>query len=252
MYAWKCWRETRARFVALLILFVVIAILVTLAPGLKERNGWWYFDRSEYRHDLGLMSLSIVGPMILSALWGSGCLSAAFLGITSPGSELEPGTIEYLWTRPRSRAFFHWTHWGICVAEMIAVAIIPTYVAAALLGALTGYWDQPLLLVAPWLFTVVALPILGLATLMTAVRRSASGGLVLTGGIFVAYVFLRQIATGPMHLNLPPLFMGSITWLMTYYSPFRMLFPWGSFARAIVCAVAFPLAAQYLLRRAEA
>ena len=251
MYAWKCWRETRARFIALLILFAAIAILVTLAPGLKERNGSWYFDRSEYTHDLGLLSLSIVGPMILSCLWGSGCVSAALLGVTAPGSEIEPGTIEYLWTRPRRRAIFHWTHWSICAAEIIAVAAVPTYAAAALLGALTGFWNQPLLLLAPWLMALVGLPILGLAVLMTAFRRSASGGLIFTSGVVVAYVTLRQIATGPLHIHIPPLFMEPVAWMMNYYTPARMTFPWGGLTRAVVLAAAFPLCAQYVLKRSE-
>jgi len=42
MYAWKCWRETRASFIFLLILSTAPALLVTLSPGLKEHNGWWH------------------------------------------------------------------------------------------------------------------------------------------------------------------------------------------------------------------
>ena len=51
MYAWKCWRETRASFIFLLIMSTAVALLITLAPGLKEQNGWWHFDRSEYLHN---------------------------------------------------------------------------------------------------------------------------------------------------------------------------------------------------------
>jgi hypothetical protein len=51
MYAWKCWRETRASFIFLLMLSTAPALLVTLSPGLKEQNGWWHFDRSEYLHN---------------------------------------------------------------------------------------------------------------------------------------------------------------------------------------------------------
>jgi hypothetical protein len=52
-------------------------------------------------------------------------------------------------------------------------------------------------------------------------------------------------------MNLPPLFSGPIHWLFLYYTREHMLFPWGSFTIAIVFAILFPLAAQYLLQRTE-
>lgn len=250
MYAWKCWRETRARFFFLLTLFAAFVLLVTLAPGIKERNGWWWFDRSEYTYNPAVM-VRMLSMMVLSGLWGAGLLAAAFLGVTSPGSEIEPGTIEYLWTRPRTRSSMNWTYWAVCVAEVIIVAVVPPYLAAALTGMLTGNWNQWVLLLAPWLIALVGLPILGLAILMTALRRSSSGGLIFTSGIVVVYVMLRQIANGPLHLHIPPLFMGPIAWMMTYSTPDRMLFPWGSFTCAIVFAIALPLLAQLVLKRAE-
>jgi ABC-type transport system involved in multi-copper enzyme maturation permease subunit len=250
MYAWKCWRETRASFFFLLILNLVPAILFTLAPGIKEQNGWWSFDRREYTHDPALM-VQTLSTMILSVVFGSGFLAGAFLGATASGSELDSGTIEYLWTRPRPRATFTWMHWAVCVGEIILITTIPTYLAAALLGILTGNWNVPMLLTAPWLLALVGLPMLGLTTAMTAVRRSAKGGLVFSSGIVVVYVVLRRIAVGPLHLNLPPLFSGPIRWLFLYYTREHMLFPWGSFTIAIVFAILFPLAAQYLLQRTE-
>jgi hypothetical protein len=62
---------------------------------------------------------------------------------------------------------------------------------------------------------------------------------------------LRQIAVGPLHLNLPPVFMGPIRWLFLYYTREHVLFPWGSFSTIVVFAIVLPFAAQYLLQRAE-
>jgi ABC-type transport system involved in multi-copper enzyme maturation permease subunit len=252
MYAWKCWRESRARFIFLLIMFTAIALLFTLAPGLKERAGWWYFDRNEYTHDPTLM-VHLVSLMVLTGLLMSGFLSAVFLGATASGSEIEPGTIEYLWTRPRTRTSVTWTHWGVCVAEMVLVAVVPTYLAAAILGTLTRNWNLSLLLVAPWMMVLVGLPLLGLTTLMTALRRSASGGLICTAGVVSVYVILRQLVVVPLHLNPPTLFAGPLVWLVSNnqlpYEP--SAFPWGSLWRAVFLAAALPLAAQYLLKRAE-
>jgi ABC-type transport system involved in multi-copper enzyme maturation permease subunit len=250
MYAWKCWRETRASFFFLLILSAAPVILLTLAPGIKEQNGWWSFDRREYTHDPALM-VQALSTEILSVLFGSGFLAGAFLGATASGSELDPGTIEYLWTRPRRRASFTWTHWSICASEIILITTVPTYLAAALLGILTGNWNEPVLLTAPWLLALVGLPMLGLTTAMTAVRRSAKGGLVFSSGIVAAYFVLRQIAVGPLHVNLPPVFMGPIRWLFLFYTKKPILFPWGSFITIIAFAMVLPFVAQFLLRRAE-
>ncbi|HKV64523.1 MAG TPA: hypothetical protein VJO16_21635 [Candidatus Acidoferrum sp.] len=257
MYAWKCWRESRARFIFLLVMFSVVATLFTLQPGLGEQNGWWHFDRSEYLRNPGPTG-QIVFSMILGVLWCSGFLSAVFLGATASGSEIEPGTIEYLWTRPRTRAAVTWTHWGVCVAEMAIVAVVPMYLAAALLVTLTRAWDMRVpyiaaILIAPWLMVVVGLPVLGLTMLMTALRRSASGGLIYTSAVVIVYAVLRQIVIVPLHLNPPTLFTGPLVWLVSNnqmpYEPGA--FPWGAFWRAVFLAAAFPLAAQYLLKRAE-
>ena len=250
MYAWKCWRESRARFIFLLIMSTATALLFTLQPGLEVRNGWWYFDRSEYTRDPATV-VHLVSLMVLTGLLTSGFLSAVFLGATASGSEIEPGTIEYLWTRPRTRTSLTWIHWGVCVAEMVLVAVVPTYLAAAILGTLTRNWNLSLLLVAPWMIVIVGLPMLGLTTLMTTLRRSASGGLIYTAAVVSVYVIVRQLVTVPMHLNLPPLFAGPVIWLMHNNQPYPGLFPWGSLGRAVFLAAAFPLAAQYFLKRAE-
>ena len=261
MYAWKCWRESRARFFFLLTMSAATTLLFTLMQGITERDGWWHFDRQAYTRDPATM-VQLVSMMVLIGLWCSGFLSPLFLGATASGSEIEPGTIEYLWTRPRTRASVTWTHWCICLAEMAVVAVAPTYLAAAILGKLTGIWYFPLLLMAPWMTVIVGLPILGLTMLMTALRRSASGGLIYTAAVISVYVAVRQIITVPLHLNLPPLFAGPLVWLMnsTPFVPVNLAhplfpwmgpFPWGSLMRCIFLAAAFPLAAQYLLKRAE-
>jgi ABC-type transport system involved in multi-copper enzyme maturation permease subunit len=170
--------------------------------------------------------MHLVGAMILSVLVLSPFLSAVFLGATASGGEIESGTIEYLWTRPRTRASVTWTHWGVCLAEMVIIAVVPTYLAAAVLGTLTRNWNMPLLLIAPWIMLIVGVPMLGLTTLMTALRRSAKGGLIYTAAVGSAYLILRQIITVPLHLNLPTLFAGPLIWLATNNQPYATAFPW--------------------------
>ena len=102
------------------------------------------------------------------------------------------------------------------------------------------------------MMVIVGVPMLGLTTLMTALRRSAKGGLIYTAGVVSGYLIVRQLVTVPLHLNLPPLFAGPVIWLMNN-KPFvpPSAFPWGSLVRAVLLAAALPLAAQYLLKRAE-
>jgi ABC-type transport system involved in multi-copper enzyme maturation permease subunit len=250
MYAWKCWRETRARFIVLLIASSAIAILLVLDPGLKERNGWWYFDRREYTFDPALV-VRLVSSMILSGLWGIGLLSAVFLGVTSSGSEIEPGTIEYLWTRPRTRTSLTWTHWAVCAIEILLVSAAPLFLAAAVLGALTRDWNLWQLLRAPVVIALAGFPFLGLAILMTALRRSTSGGLIFTAGIIAGYSVLRQVAVGPFHLHIPPLFVSIIGWVISSGQAGHGLFPWTAAVRAVALSLIFVLLAQYVLKRAE-
>jgi hypothetical protein len=134
---------------------------------------------------------------------------------------------------------------------MLVVAIVPTYLAAAILGTLTGNWNMPLLLIAPWVMVIVAVPVLGLTTLMTAWRRSGKGGLVFTAAIVAVYMIVRQMVIVPLHLQLPTLFAGPVLWLMKNNQAHASAFPWGPLGRAIFLAAALPLATQYVLKRAE-
>jgi len=99
---------------------------------------------------------------------------------------------------------------------------------------------------------IVGVPMLGLTTLMTALRRSGKGGLIFTAAVVTVYLIVRQLVTVPLHLNLPTLFAGPVIWLINNNQPpYESAFPWGSLVRAVLLAAALPLAAQYLLKGAE-
>jgi len=70
---------------------------------------------------------------------------------------------------------------------MAMIAVVPTYLAAAILGTLTRNWNMPLLMIAPWIMFIAGVPMLGLTTLMTALRRSAKGGLIYTAAVGSVY-----------------------------------------------------------------
>jgi len=89
MYAWKCWRETRASFIFLLMLSTAPAVLVTLSLGFKEQNGWWHFDRSEYLQNPFMMA-HLVSTMVLSVLWPTGFLPRCFSARLPREANLSP------------------------------------------------------------------------------------------------------------------------------------------------------------------
>src|SRR5262249_27055049 len=144
----------------------------------------------------------VVGDL-LRWVWLCMPLVGLLLGATTSAQEFESGTIEYLWTRPRTRAWYLWTHWSVCLAELAALAAIPLFLVVLALGFLSGYWRKWRLWAAVPVFVVSALPILGLTILMTALRRSASGGQIFTIGISVAYALLLEVLNGRLHLELP-------------------------------------------------
>lgn len=261
MYAWKCWRETRARFFTLLTLLCTICLCGIIFPMLSQHRGDLRLDRrSVYLHNPPEMVHLVVSDLVFSGMWLCMPLVGLFLGATTSAREFESGTIEHLWTRPRRRAWYLWTHWSVCLAELAALVAIPLFLAGLSLGFLSGYWREWRLWAAVPMFVVTTLPILGLTILMTTLRRSASSGQIFTIGISLGYGWLRELLNGPLHLHLSPLFTGGVMWLKNYYGshpaamlamPGTIISPWGSIERAIVLAVVFPLLAQYLLRRAE-
>jgi len=64
-------------------------------------------------------------------------------------------------------------------------------------------------------------------------------------------LIVRQLVTVPLHLNLPPLFAGPVIWLMNNKPFVRRARFRGIAGSAVLLAAALPLAAQYLLKRAE-
>ena len=249
MYAWKCWRETHARFFILLTSLSVITLTCVVFPMLWQQRGHLHLNRAVYLHDPQFMVRQVVSELIFSStilLWTF--FAGLFLGATTSAREFESGTIEFLWTRPRTRARFLWTHWGVCLAELLALAAIPMLLAEVLLGYLSGYWSEWRLLAAVPMFALTALPILGLTILMTTLRRSAGSGQIFTVAIVIAYLWLMELLSKLLDYPFSP---GGMFWLKAYYEPKHIIFPWGSIERAIVLAIALPLLAQYFLRRAE-
>jgi ABC-type transport system involved in multi-copper enzyme maturation permease subunit len=250
MYAWKCWRETRARFFACLILILVGIAFVDGSSLANEPRGWLGKPFSNMYAQESMFLIPITLAIVAGITFACACL----LGATGSGGEVDAGTAEYLWTRPRQRSVLSWTHWGICVAELAALVFITMALQVEFLAIVAGGSEARVLLLATPVFVFAALPILGVVLLMTAVRRSANGGLIFGAGIALGYVFFAVMLQIYWGVSLPGLSTALAAWLTNFaISPasVSVAFPWGAALRVAVLAIAFPLAAQSVLERAE-
>lgn len=209
MYYWKIWRETRARFVALLILGLCV--------------GWSAW--SEVSYILALAGFEIgqtIPPTIAAHAWARGVdrvmvvggITLYFFGLivgaSGLGEEIERGTAAFLLTRPRSRGYFVWSFWLASVLELVAFTAITMLAGFATLFYMirrTGPWN--FLLIGPMLM-ITGLLAVGLAHLLTTASRgsknAAAGGLAFTVtylvAAFVSYRCSRHYHTPSLPLPL--------------------------------------------------
>ncbi|HEY2548792.1 MAG TPA: hypothetical protein VGI46_22135 [Candidatus Acidoferrum sp.] len=106
MYFWKCWRDTRSFFVVFLIIAAIVmpvSAMVSLGTHLVE--------------DFGLSAFLGTFGLVLTAV-------ALGLGAIGASHEFAENTAHFLFTKPRSRAYFVWAGWAVGFAELLAVAAI--------------------------------------------------------------------------------------------------------------------------------
>ena len=248
MYAWKCWRETRTRFFLFLTLALGLPLIVAFFAVFAMTNG----DVLSLSR-LGSTELRLLTDEIREQVIGmSGMISlgaGVLLGAMSVGNEFEKETIEYLWTRPRNRAFFTWTHWLICSLELtVILSVGPVLTACLLRGSLEHNWA---LLLIPALSTLGGILYLGLTILTTALRRNGGSGFAFAVGTVAFYGFVSETASYYLHIS-------SITWpnvpLTGWQAATHLYghpFPWSVVLRIAALAVAFVLLAQYRLKHSE-
>lgn len=106
MYFWKCWRDTRSFFIFFLIIAAImmpVAALVCVGSGLLES-----FGTEAFRSTFGLLALSV----------------ALALGAICAGEEFAGNTTQFLFTKPRSRAYFVWAGWSVGCAQWLVIALV--------------------------------------------------------------------------------------------------------------------------------
>jgi ABC-type transport system involved in multi-copper enzyme maturation permease subunit len=248
MYFWKCWRCSRARFFYCLI--VVILLFGTFTVGTVKVSE---VDAMRQNPALAVLRNPSTAAASLFESWGSifVIIWGFVLGGASLGEEFKDRTADFLLARPRRRRYWVWAGWSIGLAEMVATVLLMGAVTFASLVFLRGNlptW-RPLAMLLP--LALNGILVYGLTYLMSVVVRGSQLAISYSIGI-LALDMLIPAALGHYHLNVNFLYCGInlgkvFVWAtkMSGTFPFAALFAWTA------VALAFPLAAQLLLERAE-
>ena len=250
MYLWKYWRESRITFAVGLLLVGLLLWGVLKIPVGSLMQG---------PHDAGdspatiylLMAAPLVLPLgFLALLFGS-------FGI---GSDMGKGSGSFLFSRPRTRAFFVWNDWGFGIAQLLlivlaanAVLVLAIHRIAPGSGPIVLAGHPVSMLSIFCLHCTAGLLLIGLLFGLTYFCSvlAKNRGVLLAIGIVVAY----QIAKAVVKYKWPSITLPDLT--LTEFS----MTPQGppGFAKNLgleiglrsAVALAFPFAAQLLLQQRD-
>jgi ABC-type transport system involved in multi-copper enzyme maturation permease subunit len=253
MYLWKYWRESRITFavgmalVGLLLWGVLKIHLGALLQGPQDSRP----------QNLAQLYLVIAVPLTLPL----GFLGLRF-GSFGVGRDLGEGSGSFLFSRPRSRAFFVWNDWGFGMAQLLAIVLAANVVLALAIyrvapGASPIFLArQPVSMFSIFLLHCTAgLLLTGLIFGLTyfASVLSRGHGVMIAVGVLVAY----SIAKSVVKHYWPAIILPDVTLTEFSVSPSPTM-PAGfadhlglSIVLRTAVALAFPFAAQLLLQQRD-
>jgi ABC-type transport system involved in multi-copper enzyme maturation permease subunit len=238
MYIWKSWRDTRSRFIFFLIVITAVGVFFTiiLRP-IDVQTGSVVHLWSDVADVLGYFC------SILALL---AALSLAAPGI---GQEFKEQTLGFLLTRPRRRRYWIWTCWAVGACELglvVFIAVVATFGTLSFVSGRVYTWR---LLVATLPMFIGTVAVYSLTYLLTVLTRSSEQGLSYGLGILLIDLLL-PVAGYYWHVHLPSVMSFMIAGCRWTAIP-KLAFPLGQFAIYAAVALAFLLAAQLVLERAE-
>jgi len=258
MYAWKCWRDSRSRFIFFLIVILAVCVLFTIyAATPRGRTG---FFRVGPGSDVAYL-WSWVATTLLQSLT---TIIASFAGLvlapSGVGQEYQQQTLGFLFTRPRSRRYLNWTCWSVGACEvlgLVAAAVLGTFVTLICVSRYIYSW---LLLAAILPLFVGAVAVYSMTYFLTVYARSSEKGLSYGVGILVVSVFIPLVEPQINHL-LSHVWHGHVFHLASFLSLMwtgcgwaiarASGFPLGALVFYALLAVAFPVLAQLIQERRE-
>jgi ABC-type transport system involved in multi-copper enzyme maturation permease subunit len=195
MYFWACWFNRRYRLIAYLALTLVLVVLAALPAGLEKLQGHWTVIRITSQEHLAWVwntgSSNTVAVMLVALVF-----IAADLGALGLGDDPERGNLDFLLSRPRSRAQWVWSGWFAGLTQLLPMLVLPLLTSLGILAALTHTMlPGNLLRLSVPLFAMAA-AMYTLAFFMTTVTASARQGYELAALAVVLFLGYRLILSG--------------------------------------------------------
>jgi hypothetical protein len=195
MYLWKCWRDTRIVLAASLVCIGVLFVSIVSKDIVID-------------HHAPFEKLSNTLPFALTIQAFPISFVAWLLGSFGVGRDLGERSGSYVFTRPKSRAYFVWCDWGVGMAQLLPIAALLNLVLGVLLHRIIDAVGDPLhgsviiadrsvtLAYIVWLNFGAAYLLAGLVfslTYFSTVIAKHAKGLIYGAGVLVGYLFLEQI-----------------------------------------------------------
>jgi hypothetical protein len=217
-------------------------------------------------HHAPFEKISLVFDVLLSLQAFPVSFVAWLMGTFGVGRDLGDRGGSYLFTRPRSRAYFVWCDWGVGMAQLVPIVALLNGVLGVLLHRIFVAAGDPLhgsvvvggrvltLAYLVWLNFVAAFILAGLVyslTYFSTVLLKHAKGIIYGAGVLVGYLFLEQVV--PRYwpgIHLPKLVM------QAFIQPNRDVVGIAdhlgvSVAIRAAIILLFPLATQFVLQKAD-
>jgi hypothetical protein len=249
MYLWKYWRESRITFAVGMVLVGLLLWGVLKIP--VGSVGGDIHDHSGNSAGIYLVAAAILTFPLAFLGWQFGTFGV--------GHDLSWGSGGFLFSRPRSRAFFVWSDWGYGMAQLLLLVLAANSVLA--LACCRDARDGgPILLSGEpvSMFSIFCLHCAG-GLLFTGLLFGLTyfcsvlvkrRGLVLSIGVVLAYLIAKAVVNYCWQITLPDLTLTEFTMKLTGGASFADHLGLEIALRSAV-ALAFPVAAQLLLQQRD-
>jgi hypothetical protein len=251
MYLWKYWRESRITFA------VGMALVGLLLWAVLKIHMGVFVEGNQNTVRLNPVPLYLaVAPILTSPL---GFLALLF-GSFGVGRDLGAGSGSFLFSRPRSRAFFVWSDWGYGVAQLLLLVLAANAVLALAVHRIAPdsgpilFAGEPVSMVTIFLLHCTAgLLLIGLffgLTYFCSVLARGHGALLALGVVLV-YVIAKSVVKYKWpSITLPDLTLTEFTGNPVAGVSFADRLGLAIGLRSAV-ALLFPVAAQLLLQQRD-
>ena len=251
MYLWKYWRESRITFaVGMALVGLMLWAVLNIHMGANPYNG----PNTPQLND-NQIYLLLAAPLTLPFAF-----FALKFGSFGVGRDLGEGSGSFLFSRPRSRAFFVWNDWGCGMAQLLllvlaanAVLALAAYRIAGVGGPISvGGVPVPMASIFA-LHCAAGMLLIGLLLGLTYFSSvlAKNRGVLLALGVLLAYFMVKAVVEYKWRtVKLPDLSLTEFG--MTPEGPPGFAKNLGlEIAIRAAVALAFPFAAQLLLQQRD-